>query len=242
MLSRVDVRPIAIAHLRTLRKLGQTGVNPGDLWLFFWWPAILALPLAFFFTEKLGERSSDLLTAVSIIGGFLFGLLAMITQVIEKVKKEASGDEVKKVFAKEVHSNIAFGILQSLACVVLLIVFGFFKPNTPEHVAASVTEAQSAKQTVLGRPQPTSVTVPAASLKSIHAKSTVRGKALSSTATKPMASTTQVWRKWFQRPWQEWVLMSTAWVNYFLLISFLLTLLMIVNRIFVIMSSEADEL
>jgi len=241
MLSRVDVRPIAFAHLRTLRKLGQPGINPGDLWLFFWWPAILALPLAFFFTEKLGERSSDLLTAVSIIGGFLFGLLAMITQVIEEVKKEALGDEVKKVFAKEVHSNIAFGILQSLACVVLLIVLGFFKPNVPEHPAASVTVAKLPGPIGLVKSQPLTVTSSTATVKSISAKATTQAK-VSSPASKPTVSSTLGWGKRFQRPWQEWLLMFIAWVNYFSLMSFLLTLLMIVNRIFVIMSSEAEEL
>lgn len=191
--------PVVFAHIRTLRTLGKPGVNISDLLFFFGLPAVIALPLSYCCLAELHTKGSDILTAVSIIGGFLFGLLGMIVNVIEKVKREHSDNIVKKVFAREIHANIAFGIIQSLACVLSMIAYGFLTPSGKDKTLSAFWDSVKNK----------------ASFESIL----------------------------------EWIRSSSfslevavAWINYFLLISFFLTLLMIVKRIFIIMNSDAQEL
>ena len=172
-LSRINLLDVVHAHLRTLRRLGQPGIYTGDLIFFFGVPAAIALPLAYCFGDRLYEQAANLLTAVSIIGGFLFSLLAMTAQIVDKVRKESPSGSVRRIFAKEIHANVAFGIILSLACVVSLVVFAFL--------------------------------------------------------TKPVA------RQWVGQ-------VSVAWLTFFLIVAFFLTLLMIVKRLFIILSSDVEDL
>ena len=141
-----------------------------------------------------------MLTAVSIIGGFLFGLLGMIVNVIEKVKREHSDNIVKKVFAKEIHANIAFGILQSLGTLLAIVVYGFLPATNKGYKLNEVWKA-------------------------LHFK----------------GFSVQAAINWFHTSTFS-AEIAVAWVTYFLLISFFLTLLMIVKRIFIVMNSDAKEL
>lgn len=172
-LARINLLEVVVAHLRTLRKLGQPGINIGDLFFFFGLPALIALPLAYFFGDRLYDQTSKLLTAVSLMGGFLFNLLARTAQIVDKARKEAAYGSVKRVFAKEIHSNVAFGIILSLSCSISLVVYSFM--------------------------------------------------------TKPIA------KQWVSQ-------VGVAWLNYFLLVSFFLTLLMIVKRMFIILNSDVEDL
>lgn len=176
-LARINLLEVVYAHVRTLRELGQKGVNYGDVAFFFVFPAVLSIPLAYYFSPQLHKQDTDLLTAVSIIGGFLFSLLGMTSQIVDKVKNEVAEGKpnniTKRIYAKEIHSNVAFGILMALASVLTLVIYGFMET--------------------------------------------------------PVA--------------KQWKIESVlAWFNYFLLITFFLTLLMIVKRLFVILGSEADDL
>jgi hypothetical protein len=181
-LVRIDLSEILIAHVRTLRTLGKPGVNRGEVFFFFGLPAIIAAPLAYFFPDRIYAQAANLLTAVSIIGGFLFSVLAMTSQIVDKVKRESTSGSVRRIFAKEVHANVAFGIIASLACALSLIILGFIKnPVSTDKAGESVL--------VITR-----------------------------------------------------YLLGAAWLNYFLLCSFFLTLLMIVKRLFIILNSDAQEL
>jgi len=172
-LARINLLEVVVAHLRTLRKLGQPGINIGDLLFFFGLPALFALPLAYFFGDRLYDQASKLLTAVSLMGGFLFNLLARTSQIVEKARKEANQGSVRRIFAKEIHSNVAFGIILSLSCSITLVVFSFMEKPT-------------AKQ------------------------------------------------------WESQL--GLAWMGYFLLVAFFLTLLMIVKRMFIILNSDVEDL
>ena len=55
----------------------------------------------------------------------------MIYSIIEKVKEKFPENAVKNVYAKEIHSNIAFNILLAMLCSLLLIIYSFdFNTNT----------------------------------------------------------------------------------------------------------------
>jgi len=70
------------------------------------------------FKEQLG----NLIAAISIFGGFLFNLLAIIYSQMENIKKDAEteDDKVKKRFINEIHINISFCIVLSI-CIVLTL-------------------------------------------------------------------------------------------------------------------------
>jgi hypothetical protein len=124
-LARINLLDVVATHIRTFHKFNRTDIYLGDLLLFFGLPAAAALPLAYYFSCRLYEEASNLLSAASIIGGFLFSLLAMTSQLIDKVKNEPNTGQVRRLFAKEIHANVAFGIISSLACVVCLVVYRF---------------------------------------------------------------------------------------------------------------------
>ena len=172
-LARIDLTEIVVAHLRTLRRLGKPGINTGDIVFFFVLPALVAIPLAYFFGDRLYDQASKLLTAISLIGGFLFNLLARTAQIVDKARKDSTAGSVRRVFAKEIHANISFGIILSLSCSLSLVAYSFLD--------------------------------------------------------KPVARQLQ----------GE---LGMAWLNYFLAVSFFLTLLMIVKRMFIILSSDVEDL
>lgn len=178
-LARINLFDIIVDHLRTLRRLGRPGIYFGDIILFFIIPGIIALPLAYLFPDRLYEQAPKLLTATSLMGGLLFNLLARTAQIVDKARKEAEIGSVRRVFAKEIHSNVAFGIIWSLGCAVVLVSFSFFK--LPKDWISTLT------------------------------------------------------------PNAIWI-MSVAWLGFFFIISFLLTLLMIVKRMYIILTSDTEDL
>jgi hypothetical protein len=124
MLERINIIKIIKDHLGTLRSLNQTseGIHWKDLFLFFIMPAVIAFILVwkgYSFEEELG----NLIAAISIFGGFLFNLLAIIYSQMENIKKDANteNDKVKKIFINEIHINISFCIVLSILVVITLL-------------------------------------------------------------------------------------------------------------------------
>jgi hypothetical protein len=178
-LARINLFDIVLDHLHTLRRLGRPGIYAGDVILFFVLPAVLAIPLALLIPDRLVEQAPKLLTATSLMGGLLFNLLARTAQIVEKAKKDAEPGSIRRVFAKEIHTNVAFGITLSLSCAIALVIFSFLKLP---------------KEWVLN-----------------HEPSTI------------------------------WII-AVAWSCFFLLILFVLTLLMIVKRMYVILTSDTEDM
>ncbi|KAB1068524.1 hypothetical protein F6U93_06230 [Tamlana haliotis] len=106
-----------------MRSLNQSSnrIYWKDFLLFFVFPIIVSTLLVwkgYSFKEQLG----NLIAAISIFGGFLFNLLAIIYSQMENIKKDAEteDDEVKKRFINEIHINISFCIVLSI-CIVLTL-------------------------------------------------------------------------------------------------------------------------
>jgi hypothetical protein len=124
MLDRINIIKIIKDHLGTLRSLNQTSqkIYWKDFLLFFVIPLIVSYLLVwkeYSFEKQLG----NLIAAISIFGGFLFNLLAIIYSQMESIKKDAvsENDIVKKRFIKEIHINISFSILLSIIIVITLL-------------------------------------------------------------------------------------------------------------------------
>ena len=124
MLNRINILKIIKDHLGTLRSLNQSSdrIYWKDFLLFFIFPIIISILLVwkdYSFKEQLG----NLIAAISIFGGFLFNLLAIIYSQMENIKKDAKteDDKVKTRFINEIHINISFCIVLSIFIVLSLL-------------------------------------------------------------------------------------------------------------------------
>lgn len=124
MLDRINILKIIKDHLGTLRSLNQSSnrIYWKDFLLFFIFPFIVSSFLIwkeYSFEEQLG----NLIAAISIFGGFLFNLLAIIYSQMENIKKDAKteDDKLKTRFINEIHINISFCIVLSILIVVTLL-------------------------------------------------------------------------------------------------------------------------
>lgn len=127
-MSRINIFKIVISHICTFRNIKKGRVDYLALTFMLLLPAIISTILVFDNIADIRSHISDLLTFVSITGGFLFNLLALIHVVIEKVNSTESGNIVKKKYAKEIHSNISFGILVAIISTIVLILYSFPTP------------------------------------------------------------------------------------------------------------------
>jgi len=126
MLSRINILQIIKDHFKTLRSLNQK--TKGIYWQDFILFILVPITISAFATYKnfsLQNQVTNLIAATSIIGGFLFNLLAIIYGQIDKIKTDADTEQnyLKKVFVKEIHINISFGIVLSIILVLTLILY-----------------------------------------------------------------------------------------------------------------------
>lgn len=125
MFSRINIGSIVKAHLKTLRSLNQPAKDRSiylpDLLLFFVFPLITTY-LIYLFELDFKSQISNLIAIISIFGGFLFNLLAIIYSFIDKIKP-TDLTPVKKVYAKELNANISFCIVLSLFIVLFMLIY-----------------------------------------------------------------------------------------------------------------------
>lgn len=126
MLSRINIGKIIFDHFQTLRKLGSKSkkIYFGDFTLFILLPIGIAV-LSAYSSFNLGKYVNNLIAAISIFGGFLFNLLAIIYSQFDKIKSDAASEnnELKKIFVREIHINISFNIVLSIFTVIALLTF-----------------------------------------------------------------------------------------------------------------------
>lgn len=124
MFKRINIFGIISDHFGTLRRLDSDSkkIYWKDLLLFIGLPLIIGVFLAFKgFSIK--PYIGNLIAAISIFGGFLFNLLAIIYSQIDKIKSDAEDENnpIKKRFVKEIHVNISYSIVLSLIIILVLI-------------------------------------------------------------------------------------------------------------------------
>lgn len=129
MFSRIDIRKIVNAHFATLRNINAKGISFTDIFLFIIIPFGISL-LLIYFNISIKSQVSNLVTALSILAGFLFNLLAVIHTSLGKIKskirkKEEQKKSTKFIFANEIHSNISYNIIIALFLIIFLVMYGF---------------------------------------------------------------------------------------------------------------------
>ena len=131
MFNRIDIIKIIKAHARTLRDLNQkiddNTIYWRDILTFLIWPAILSY-IFYILKLNLVSQIANLIAIISIFGGFLFNLLAIIYSYIDKTKSQFTS-EVKRRFASEINANISFCILLSIFIILLLLIFSLLPNN-----------------------------------------------------------------------------------------------------------------
>lgn len=148
MLARIDIWKIICDHFATLRRIddGSKNMSINDCVIFIFLPLVLSsIFVRLGFSIKL--QLSNLISAVSIFGGFLFNLLAIIYSQFDKIQKDSQtgqNTELKKRFIREIHSNISFCIVLSVFIVLVLFFDAIEIPDKnywldPRHVQDFVT-------------------------------------------------------------------------------------------------------
>jgi len=127
MFTRINILKIISDHFKTLSLFNGASktMAVNDIILFLLIPLSIAIYLVlngYTFDEQLG----NLIAGISIFGGFLFNLLAIIYSQLENIEKNNQNEtddlyNLKKRFVNEIHINISFCIVLSI-----FIVFGLF--------------------------------------------------------------------------------------------------------------------
>lgn len=110
---------IVINHLKTLRNIRTGKTSWLDIFVFLILPFIISVIIVYF-NITLNSIIGDVLKAIAIFSAFLFNMLAIVNSSLndDRVKN----DEIKKIYAKEIHSNLSFEILIGIILVFFLIV------------------------------------------------------------------------------------------------------------------------
>jgi hypothetical protein len=144
MSSKIDIRRIVTAHLRTLYNYGTERASVSD----YFWHFIIPLGLGFFIASRIALSQSTisiLINVYSVLIGLLLAVIAILFTFLDKLeysrrriaRKEDRAvrdfDSIKwrERLIKEVFANISFTIFISLFSIVLLIFLYNWKLITP---------------------------------------------------------------------------------------------------------------
>lgn len=133
MLTRINFFKIIKDHFKTLRSLNQTSdtIYWQDFILFILVPYFISLTFIFFDLD-FKNQITNLIAAISILGGFLFNLLAIIYNSMENIERDSKKSKIKQKYIKEIHSNISYNILLALFTIIFLILYNVeFKDTFP---------------------------------------------------------------------------------------------------------------
>jgi len=126
MFSRINLLKIIIDHFKTLRDISSESdkMPVSDILLFI----VLPLTISFVLIAcgiNIKVDVANFITAVSILCGFLFNLLAVIYNLMDKIRADVEqsirDEPLRKMFISSIHSNISYGILESVFVLILLL-------------------------------------------------------------------------------------------------------------------------
>jgi len=128
MFVRINILKIIRDHFKTLSNYNSDSQFPsiGDAFLFLIFPLFISC-LLIYKNYNFEEQLSNLIAGISIFGGFLFNLLAIIYSQIENIERnnqtieDENLQKLKNKFVDEIHINISFCIVLSI--IVLLSLF-----------------------------------------------------------------------------------------------------------------------
>ena len=121
-MNKINILRIIAEHVHTLRDFSTNRLSAADVVVFFGLPALLAGIAGWYRVGFNYDVMNALLTAFSIFAGLLLNLLLLVFSFADRLEVSGSFQSVRQQLLKEVHSNIAFAILVSMAIVVVAIV------------------------------------------------------------------------------------------------------------------------
>jgi len=120
-MSKINVWPIIVNHVRTLRDHSTRKLSIGDMLLFFGLPLALSLVGLRFKWNFSVNALNALLAAFSIFAGLLLNLLILVyTFSTDSVQPNALA-KLKTEFIRQLHDNISFSVLISVSVVVVAL-------------------------------------------------------------------------------------------------------------------------
>jgi hypothetical protein len=122
MFPKVNISNILLSHIRTLRSYSSKKSTWRDWLTFFVLPVFVGILFSIKFNLLGKDIINLLITILSILAGFSFNLLAIIFGYRDKIKRKIKDDDVlKKIYIREIHSNISFSVLNAILCIGLLL-------------------------------------------------------------------------------------------------------------------------
>lgn len=119
---KINIIKIVADHLGTLKSQLTNKPSLNDWLTFFIVPLVVSILLLIegHFIKN-NDVFNTLITILSILGGFSFNLLGIIFGYRDKIESYVKDNPVKKLYLKEIHTNISFSIVNSMVCIVLLL-------------------------------------------------------------------------------------------------------------------------
>ncbi|MEE3999141.1 hypothetical protein V1T75_02235 [Tenacibaculum sp. FZY0031] len=146
---KIKIGKIIKSHYKTFYFLENKNekISISSYLLYILIPLIGSIILTYF-GYTMESEINNLIAAISIFGGFLFNLLAIIYTQIDKILIAIEKDEIKaekgelgifdttkrdlnnkRTFAKEINSNISYSIIVALTIIIFLLLLNVDLPK-----------------------------------------------------------------------------------------------------------------
>lgn len=145
---KIKIGKIIKSHYKTfyiLENKKKISISSYSLYLLI--PLVGSIILTYF-GYTMESEINNLIAAISIFGGFLFNLLAIIYTQVDKILIAIEKDEIKaekgelgifdttkrdlknkRIFAKEINSNISYSIIVALTIIISLLLLNVDLPK-----------------------------------------------------------------------------------------------------------------
>ena len=146
---KIKVGKIIKSHFKTFYVLEdeKKKISISSYLLYILIPLVGCIILTYF-GYTMESEINNLIAAISIFGGFLFNLLAIIYTQVDKILIAIEKDEIKaekgelgifdttkrdlnnkRIFAKEINSNISYSIIVALTIIIFLLLLNVDLPK-----------------------------------------------------------------------------------------------------------------
>ncbi|SOU87095.1 hypothetical protein PJW08_09165 [Tenacibaculum finnmarkense] len=146
---KIKIGKIIKSHYKTFYILENENekISISSYLLYLLIPFVGSIILTYF-GYTMESEINNLIAAISIFGGFLFNLLAIIYTQVDKILIAIEKDEIKaekgelgifdntkrdlknkRIFAKEINSNISYSIIVALTIIIFLLLLNVELPK-----------------------------------------------------------------------------------------------------------------
>lgn len=121
-MNKINVWRIIVGHFESLRDFGDPRVSLADVLFFFGVPLVVSAAGLLLGWRLYIDALNALLAAFAIFAGLLLNLLILIYTFSADSTHPSALARIRGLFVRELHNNISFSILLSIAIVVVALV------------------------------------------------------------------------------------------------------------------------